>query len=82
VTASVDTFTISIPQEDWTEARRDMYTGKYKDTVLRVQLICDHSGRINSLHGFCIGTSYDGYIFNSFERRIKQRREGEYFLGG
>ena len=43
--------------------RSCFYSGKYKDAVVKVQLIVDFLGRIVYFSGPHIGTKYDGHIY-------------------
>lgn len=60
--------------------RRCLYNGKYKDTILKVQLIIDFLGRIVYFSGPHIGNKYDGHIYREtyHEHPVSEQ---EYLLG-
>lgn len=57
-----------------------LYNGKYKNTVVKVQLIVDFLGRIVYYSGPHIGSKYDGHIYeDTYEEHTVC--EWEYLLG-
>ena len=58
-----------------------MYSGKYKASVWRFQVVSDLLGRIVALYGPVLGTAFDGHTFGLSEEHGTARVPGEVFLG-
>ena len=60
----VDTIPVVVSKPEDSRRARAMYSGKCKDTIVKFQVMCDHSG--NPIHwiGPFEGLKYDGHIFN------------------